>query len=246
MAGNEKTLLEAKLKNGIRLSEQRPFFLGFLDESGVAFCQDLLQAGTSSLFWGGYPEAERKLLGLFPDYMEPDPSAFPLTPLTLFFRKEYSLSHRDFLGSFMALGVERDVVGDILVEEGRCVAFLREEMISYFCANLRKVGRVGVKLVPGAEEPLPVSKTFLELSGVVASQRLDAVVAFLCKLSRDKAARLIDSGLVLLNHREILSGSAHVSEGNVLSVRGHGKFVIDGFGPLTSKGRIVVKCKKYL
>lgn len=145
----------------------------------------------------------------------------------------------------MALGVERDVIGDILVGEGRCVAFFRQEMAPYFLDNIRKIGRVGVKAEEGAKEPLPVRREFKELSGVVASQRLDCLVAFLCKTSREKAAGLITAGLVMRNHRESLSPSQRTEEGDVLSIRGHGKFQIDRLGPLTSKGRLSVLCRKY-
>ena len=165
--------------------------------------------------------------------------------MTFTYRAGDKLTHRDFLGSFMALGVERDVIGDILVGEGRCVAFFRQEMAPYFLDNIRKIGRVGVKAEEGAKEPLPVRREFKELSGVVASQRLDCLVAFLCKTSREKAAGLITAGLVMRNHRESLSPSQRTEEGDVLSIRGHGKFQIDRLGPLTSKGRLSVLCRKY-
>jgi len=247
MSKETNSLLSAKLRDGLALSRKRPCFLGFLDESEAAVCEDLLEREreASFLFWGGYEEAERKLLGFFPDYLEPDPTLFPLVPLTFTFREEDRLSHRDFLGSFMALGVERDVVGDILVGKGRCVAFVRREMEEYFLQNLRKIGRTGVRVVSGAEEPLPLEREFLEMSGVVASRRLDCLAAFLCRTSREKAAAMITSGLVMRNHREILSVSERVEEGDILSVRKQGKFIIDRLGPLTSKGRLSVQCRKY-
>ncbi len=243
----EKDLLAAKLRDGVRLSKKRPYFLGFLDESEAALCQDILEREHSArfLFWGGYESAERTILGFFPDYMEPVPRHFPLSTLSILFREEDSLSHRDFLGSFMALGVERDVVGDILTGKGICVAFVRQEMEEYFCRNIRRIGRTGVRVVPGRPETLPLKREFEELSGVVASERLDCMVAFLCRTSRERAAALITSGVVMRNHREILSVSEHVREKDILSVRKQGKFIIDRLGPLTSKGRLSVQCRKY-
>lgn len=240
-------LLKAQLKDGLHISQKRPFFLGFLDEAEAALCTDLLkrEPGARYLFWGGYEEAERKLLGLFPDYLDPEPELFPLSPLTFQFRESDVLSHRDFLGSFMALGIQRDVVGDILVGKGTCAVFIRQEMEEYFCQNLRKIGRVGVKVVPGIREPLPIRREFVEISGVVASPRLDCMIALLCRTGREKASELITSGAVMKNHREILSVSDRVSEGDVLSVRKQGKFIIDRLGPLTAKGRLAVVCRKY-
>ena len=135
----EQELLAARLEDYSRLGQKRPCFLGFLDEAHAAFCEDFLsRRRVSTLFWGGYEEAERVMLGFFPEYLEPAPQHFPIVPLSLSYRKEFTLTHRDFLGSFMALGVERDVVGDVLAGEGRCVAFLREEMAEYFLQNIEK------------------------------------------------------------------------------------------------------------
>ena len=223
----------ARLEDSIRLGKKRPCFLGFLDEAQAAFCREYLsrQREVSTLFWGGHPEAERVMLGFFPDYCDPSPEAFPIVSLAFSYRKEDKLTHRDFLGSFMAQGVERPVVGDILVGEGLCVAFLRQEM---------------GKTTLSWEGPLPAAHEFRDMSGVVASERLDCLVAFLCRTSREKAAGLIGAGLVELNHRETLSVSQKTKEGDLLSIRKQGRFIIDQLGPLTSKGRLVVKCRKYV
>jgi len=109
MGQNEKELLLAKLADAGKRSQKRPCFLGFLNENESAFAWDFLKRGAAAgtpMFWGGYEEAERKLLGLFPDYLEPDQNLFPLMPLTFFYRKEDALTHRDFLGALMSLGVE--------------------------------------------------------------------------------------------------------------------------------------------
>lgn len=238
----------ARLEDSIKLGKKRPCFLGFLDEAQAAFCREYLsrQREISTLFWGGHPEAERVMLGFFPDYCDPSPEAFPIVSLAFSYRKEDKLTHRDFLGSFMAQGVERPVVGDILVGEGLCVAFLRQEMGEYFFQSIRKIGRVGVKTTLSWEGPLPAAHEFRDMSGVVASERLDCLVAFLCRTSREKAAGLIGAGLVELNHRETLSVSQKTKEGDLLSIRKQGRFIIDQLGPLTSKGRLVVKCRKYV
>ncbi len=240
-------LLYAKLRDGLALSRKRPYFLGFLDEGEAAACEDFLERRREVRFllWGGYDDAERRIAGLFPDYLEPDVDLFPLSALTFTFREQDPLSHRDFLGGFMALGVERNVIGDILVGKGRCVVFIRSEMEAYFLQNIEKIGRTGVQVASGAAEPLPLDREFLELSGVVASQRIDCLVAFLCRISREKAVKLITAGLVMRNHRETLSVSEHINEGDILSVRKQGKFIIDRLGPVTSKGRLVVQCRKY-
>ena len=239
-------LLLRKLEDALRQARHRPSFLGFLDESQAAQCREALsrRKGGGWLFWGGHEDAERVMLGFFPDYMDPDPAAFPIAAVTLTYRKEDALRHRDFLGSFMGLGVERSVVGDILVGEGRCVAFVKEEMGRYFADTITKIGRVGVKAVLGAEGPLPGGRSYQDVAGVVASARLDCLTALLTRTSREKAAGMIGLGLVQQNHRENLSPAARVAEGDVLSVRGHGRFIIDRLGPKTQKGRLSVRCRK--
>lgn len=243
---NETELLRAKLRDCLRASQRRPCFLGFLDENQTALCQDFLKREPGSrLFWGGYEGAERTMAGFFPDYLEPEAGLFPIAALTIAYRREDKPGHRDFLGSFMGLGIERGVVGDILIGDGRCVVFVREEMCRFFLDSIRKIGRVGVKISEGYEEPLPAIREYQAVSGVVASNRLDCLTALLCRTSREKAAGMVAAGLAALNHREVLDTDRRIEEGDVLSIRGHGKFIVDAFGPLTSKGRLTVKCRKY-
>lgn len=244
----EMELLQTKLDDGIRLSQKRPWFLGFLSEEELAACEDFLRrrSDVHSQSYGGFSNAQRKILGLFPDYMgEPTPEDFPLSALTFHYRNADVLSHRDFLGSFMALGVERSVIGDILPTSGSCITFVRREMEDYFIQNIKKIGRVGVTVTSGITEEPTVVQEFEPMTGVVASERLDCLVAFLCHTGRTKAADLITAGAVAKNHREILSVSERICEGDILSIRKHGKFRIDRLGPKTAKGRLAVACSKY-
>ena len=83
-------------------------------------------------FYGGYEDSERKVLGL---YFYDEIEDFPVTALEITFRKADKLTHRDFLGALMSLGIERDTVGDILVEDGRCVVFVKSEISSYITSQ---------------------------------------------------------------------------------------------------------------
>ena len=134
MNGDERKLLEARLADCVRLGEKRPAFLGFLELSERAEAEAYLRRARAEnwCFFGGWEDAERVMLGVFPDYLEADASLFPLLGLTIRFRKQDTLSHRDFLGSFMAQGVVRASVGDILVEAGRAVLFVKTELAPHF------------------------------------------------------------------------------------------------------------------
>ncbi|MGN0479810.1 MAG: S4 domain-containing protein, partial [Hominenteromicrobium sp.] len=98
----------------------------------------------------------------------------------------------------------------------------------------------------GFSEPLPAAHSFQPVSGVVASDRLDCLVALISGSSREKAAQMIAGGLVSVNHRETLSASARVAQGDTISIRRCGRFILDSLGPKTKKGRLSIKCRKYI
>ena len=248
MGTQEQELFEARISDCVRLGEKRPSFLGFLDLSERAEAERYLRHihAVNWMFFGGWSEAERVILGVFPDYLEPDEMLFPLTGLTLRYRKQDILTHRDFLGSFMAQGVIRASIGDILIEEGRAVLFVKTELASHFASQISKIGKVGVQITEGVIEPLPVAHSFQPIGGVIASERLDCFVAFLSSSGREKAAQMISGGYVSVNHRETTSVSEKVNEGDVISIRRHGRFIVDALGPRTKKGRLSIKCRKYI
>ena len=248
MSTQDQTLFEARISDCVRLGEKRPAFLGFLELSERAEAERYLQHihAQNYMFFGGWNDTERVILGVFPDYLEPDGSLFPLTSLTVQFRKQDTLTHRDFLGSFMAQGVVRASLGDILIEEGRAVLFVKTELAPHFLSQIEKIGRVGIHITEGFSEPLPAAHSFQPIGGVIASERLDCLVALLAGSGREKAAQMISGGYVSVNHRETLSVSAKVEEGDIISIRRYGRFIVDSLGPRTKKGRLSIKCRKYI
>ena len=233
----DDNLLEAKAEDALRCAQsgKAARFIGFLDERQAAHISSILKNRTfkNYMFWGGFSEAERVVFGAFPDYLQPLEESFPIMGATVAFRKQDTLQHRDFLGAFLALGLNRETLGDILVEDGRAVFFVRKEVSSVLLDGIQKVGRVGVSIQSGFQKPLPVAHRFKEISGVVASPRLDCLAA------------LIRSGLVMVDHEVFQEPSLTVREGVNLSVRGTGRFIIDRLGPVTKKGRLNVAGRKY-
>ncbi len=248
-AGTDDSVLAARIEDAVRLCTLRksPRFVGFLDERQAVLAQRAAcdARPEERLLWGGYEDAERVVFGVFPGFLEPSREKFPVASLTLTFRRQDTLSHRDFLGALMALGIERETLGDILVEEGRAVLFLKEEMASFVEQNLEKVGSTGVGIERGFAEPLPAGRGFELLSGTVASARLDCVVSELLRLSREKGAALVQSGLVALNHEPVLSVDKRIEPQDKLAVKGYGKYVVDQLGPSTKKGRLKFAARKY-
>lgn len=245
----DDNLLEAKADDALRCAQsgKAARYIGFLDERQAAHIRSILKnrAFKNYMFWGGFSEAERVVFGVFPDYLQPSEEAFPVLGVTVAFRKQDALQHRDFLGAFLALGLTRETLGDILVEDGRAVFFVRKEVSGVLLNGVQKVGRVGVSIQAGFQEPLPSAHRFKDVSGVVASPRLDCLVALLAGLSREKAAGLICSGLVMADHEVFQEPSFPVKEGMNLSIRGTGRFVIDRLGPMTKKGRLNIAGRKY-
>ena len=146
----------------------------------------------------------------------------------------------------MALGITRETVGDILIEQGRAVAFVTAEIKDYILNQITKIGGTGVAVSEGFTEPLPAADRLDEFTDTCASERIDCVVSSLCGYSRGKAAEVISQGLVTVNSETAEKLSKTVAAGDVISVRGKGKFLIDSLEMRTKKNRIVIKYKKYI
>ena len=196
------------------------------------------EAGVSFFAFGGYLDAERQVAGFasvddFPDY------EWPIACLRIRWQDKYSsVSHRDLLGALMALGLDRAMLGDIVMGEGCAYLFALDEVVDYLRANFESAGRASIKI-----DQIPIDKAQIaapkgrEIRVTLASMRLDALVAEGYKLSRADAQLLIKRGLVKLNHIELDKTDRQVSEGDLVSVRGHGRLKIIEEQGETKKGR---------
>ena len=244
----ENSLLIDRARDAISIADKTcaPHFIGFLtaDEKAGLF-REFQNEHIS--FFGGYEDAERCFFAALPDWCEKDNfSVFPITPLTVSFKEEYPLTHRDFLGTLMSLGIKRECVGDILVGKGKAVVFLSRDIAQFVKLNLAKVGGVGVTLEEGVNGNLPGHSTLCEFSDTVASLRLDCVVAALASVSRNTACEMIESSLVLVNSLLCEKITKTVCENDKITVRGKGKFIIGDVSSQSKKGRIILNYKKYV
>lgn len=222
-----------------------PQFLGFLSEENAQILADFLKnSDVGFRFYGGFDEAKRVYLACLPDWCEE--VEFPICALTIRYNKAFSLSHRDFLGSVIGLGIERDKIGDILIEEARAIIFLSKEITPFVKEQLSKVGRVGVTVEEGFSLPLPVLSLKKEFTDTVASLRLDCIVASICSVSRNTATELINDNRVILNSFTQQKSTVKVANGDVISVRGIGKFEIVNTDEFSKKGRTILKYTKYV
>lgn len=203
--------------------------------------------------WGGYEEAERRMLFLAHDDVVLSDAALrqlaqEQVQLLVIRADGSQLGHRDFLGALTGCGVSRSKVGDIVVQPGGSEAHLlvHEDMARVVQASLSSVGtaQASVEVRPAADLTLP-SKRVKDVQTVESSMRLDAVVSTGLKLSRSKLADMTRAGLVYLNYKETRSPAKNVKQGDVVSVRGVGKLKIDECAT-TSKGRFRILIKRYL
>lgn len=245
-------LFTAKLGDMASLCERNgaAVFSLFFDERQCAEAEAWCLHNTAGLkykLWGGYEDARRKMLSVYHDYEEEYIiGEFPFVCLTFSYREEDKLTHRDFLGSFMALQLKREVIGDIVVSEGKTQAFVTEVAAKLISGSISKIGRVGVKLTDNVPFILENAQKFQEISGTVASLRLDCVVGLAAKLSREKAATLIRTDRAEVNHLPVSSVSHELRVGDILSIRGYGRFVLSEINGHTKKDRIHIIMKKYI
>ena len=197
------------------------------------------------VFDGGYPDAERTMFICYPEYDEYDIDNI-VSVIEISGRELDALSHRDYLGSLMGLGITRENIGDILVFDNGAFLFVKNEIADYIIQNLTKIGRNGInaKIVKCSEAEIPEPK-YRELKGTVPSERLDAIIAFVAGTSRSKACELIEKSLVCVNWEIVESVSAKVGEGDLISIRGIGRTRVKKLGGLTKKGRMSIAADKF-
>lgn len=219
----------------------------FLNGRERMLCEQVLASVKyeNYLLWGGYEEAERTVLCVFPPYSDADIDAFPIVPVTFTFRKEDKIGHRDILGSLMGLGIKRECVGDILADEGKAAVFVYDTAANDVLA-INRIGRVGVKTTIGFDHGLVKEPEMKEITGTVASLRLDCVLSLGLRISREKAAALIKSGAAEVGHVRTDQPKATVKEGDIFSVRGYGKYLFRSIDGTTGKDRIHITICKYI
>lgn len=245
----EEAVFAARIEDLCSLCDRNnvPKFSGFLDLrqqkiSEYAASGVLPNAFT---FYGGYEGAERKMFGVFPDYIQDKNARFPMSYIKISHPRP--LTHRDFLGSLMSLGIKREIIGDILVGEQDSFIILQTSMCDYILDNINKIGNVGVKLsLCEANEVIFSENRFEEKTEIVSSMRLDCVISALTNKSRSESEKLISSERVVVNNETITSCSKNVSEGDIISIRSFGKYIAGPCNSKTKKGRLVLSYKKYI
>lgn len=259
-------LFEARITELAKKAERYECaFSAFLTPKEQIIASGILARGrfeAVSFFYGGYADSERNKLFVLPEYMalegEPRHAALvenygevlddAVAAVKIKGSGYKKLTHRDYLGSLLGLGVEREVIGDIaVVDDFSAVVFCERKMADFFAGELKKIGSDTVKTV---KFPIPADFTnerkFQLVSDTVASPRLDCVVSALAGLSREKARCVITVGDTDLDYFTEEKPDKIVGEGSIISIRGCGKFRIISLSEQTKKGRLRLTANKYI
>lgn len=200
--------------------------------------------------FGGYPDAERKLLVYLPDYLsESDLYAndSPLICLRATFYEGDNPSHRDFLGALMGSGVARETIGDICVGKSFCDFFVTAEIAPYILQNFLSAGRTKLHLeaIPLEDVQIAAPET-KEIRDTVASLRLDSIISSGFRIGRSLAAQYVTAGKAAVDGLPCEKPDKPIVEGAKISVRGLGKIKLKTINGQTKKGRISVVIDRYV
>ena len=200
--------------------------------------------------YGGYGEAERQMLVFLPEYLDEEALFYgdsPVACLRAVYYEGDSLSHRDFLGALMGVGVARETVGDICVGKGCCDFFVTREIVPWLLQNLDSAGRTRFRLseIPLTEASIPEPE-IKEIHDTLASCRLDAVISSGFRIGRSLAADYVSAGKAAVNGLPCTKSDKAVEAGDKVSVRGLGKIRLHQVNGQTKKGRISVVIHRYV
>jgi RNA-binding protein YlmH len=249
---DEQELCKKRLLDLSRQAERKDIvmFSDFLNLNE----QNIFHSVSKSLFskttlFGGYDNAERQMVAFIPDalYYEWD---FPIVCLKAepkYPKFAQKLTHRDVLGALMHLGIERSKIGDILFLEDGCYIFCEETIHGFILENLTQIRNNTMQLSPVDDTlRLAMQPEFQEQTDMIASNRIDAIIARAYHLSRSEAAAYLAAEKVFINGRCIKNCNQSCENGAIVSVRGKGRFIFETDNTLSKKGKLHVRFRMYV
>lgn len=248
----EDRLLLAKLWDKINagLRKNIPANTCFLSPRELEMARFLFGEPEGLHAFGGYGDAERKMLVYLPDYMEQSSLMewdSPIVCLRATFYQGDSPNHRDFLGALMGAGIGRETVGDICVGQGQCDFFVTAEIAPYILQNFTSAGRVKLHLeqVPLSDAQIPEPEV-KEIRDTLASLRLDSIISSGFRVGRSLASQYVTQGKAAIDGLPCEKPDKAVAEGAKISVRGLGKLKLHSINGKTKKDRISVVIHRYV
>ena len=248
----EELMLQKRLIELSRLSYQRGIvtFSDFLNLNELNILHTIPKHELSSAYvtFGGYEHSERQMVAFLPDALcyeyEYPISVIKISPL----QKKFSdtLSHRDYLGAILNLGIERCKMGDILVDEQSAVLFIHQSLENFITEELTRIKHTSVMATIEDMQSFQYEPKTKEIKGSVSSIRLDSLLALAFSSSRSKLVAFIEGGKVYVNGKLITSNGYQVKENDIVSVRGLGRFRYIETMSQTKKGRYYVTLELFI
>jgi len=197
-------------------------------------------------FDGGFIGAERKRAAFCHTDFEGTP-AFEIAVIKAEWNGEFArLGHRDVMGSVLSLGIDREIVGDIIATKEFAKILVDKKIADYFVMNLKQIGGTNVETtIDELSEIAPKEERVKEIKATVASLRADSIAAAGFGMSRSKAATEIAADKVKLNWQSVKNAAQSIKEGDVLSMHGRGRLEVAEVRGQTKKGRIGVLLKRF-
>ena len=197
---------------------------------------------------GGYAESERKIVFIYPFYMDYEDISETLRFIQIEGNFKFkSISHKDYLGSLLSLGIKREKIGDIIIHENFCQVIVTFDICDFILMNLEKVARNNVKLKEISRNEIVYNPpNYKEINFTVSSIRIDCIISGLYIISRQESAKLISNEKVQVNYEKVTSCSKEIKSESLISVRGKGRSQITNIGDLTKKGKTKVQGKLLL
>lgn len=217
----------------------------FMDPYERKLAQSILNRFTEISYreMGGLIEAERKIILIYPDYLQWDNMDLPIVSLKIEGLVD-KLSHRDFLGGILNLGINREKIGDILIHEGYANIVVKSEIGNFILMNLERIGKEIVKVRQIPLEELEQGKIeYKDILATLSSLRLDVLISGALNLSRKDSQRLVETRRVKVNWEPMERVSKDVEEGDIVSVKGYGRFTLNSIKGFSKKGKIRVEIR---
>ncbi|AEB75854.1 RNA-binding protein [Clostridium botulinum] len=239
----DKILLHEKINNPIYFNEfySPTIWKKLLNLSSKIRCK----IGT----YGIFQESDRRAISILSNYDDDEMYNYPVKLLNIINMSAFSkLKHSDFLGALMSLGIKREKLGDLIVDEDECYVPVCSDIAEFIQNNLTRIGKspCKVKILDHYDENQIPEHKFQVKTIIVSSCRLDSIVAALGGISRSNSEDMIKKGLVLLDYEKVIRKDIHVEINSIITLRGYGKFKINECTGKTLKGREKIIIKKYI
>lgn len=223
-------------------------FLTLQEQSDVCAIVSELSASAPA-FFGGADACERRMLRLGDPETLGYSQEYPIRCLVIEPAAEKfaeNLGHRDFLGALMNLGIRREVLGDLFVRDKKACVFCEERISAFLVQELGWVRHTAVRCHLSEMVPEDLQPVLATAELVAPSERADVLIAKVCKLSRSQSVQMFREEKIFVNGRLFENNSGILNKGDVVSVRGFGKFIYDGCRAETRKGNYRLQIRRYI